>query len=66
MDARQALTWSCNTYFATVAGTLAPGELRTLLAPTGLLSQTGLAKAKQPPSFAIRAAPTPTALPCWE
>jgi cell division protein FtsI/penicillin-binding protein 2 len=38
MDARQALTWSCNTYFATVAGTLAPGELRTLLAPTGLLS----------------------------
>src|ERR1017187_8581831 len=44
MDARQALTWSCNTYFATVAGTLAPGELWTLLAPTGLLGQTGLAK----------------------
>jgi peptidoglycan glycosyltransferase len=44
MDARQALTWSCNTYFATMAATLAPGELRTLLAPTGLLSQTGLAK----------------------
>lgn len=42
MDARQALTWSCNTYFATVAGTLALGELRNLLAPTGLLSQTGL------------------------
>jgi cell division protein FtsI/penicillin-binding protein 2 len=38
MDARQALTWSCNTYFATVAGALAPGELRSLLAPTGLLS----------------------------
>jgi cell division protein FtsI/penicillin-binding protein 2 len=38
MDARQALTWSCNTYFAAVGGTLAPGELRTLLAPTGLLS----------------------------
>lgn len=44
MDARQALTWSCNTYFATVAGTLPPGELRNLLAPTGLLSQTGLAE----------------------
>jgi peptidoglycan glycosyltransferase len=44
MDASQALTWSCNTYFATVAATLAPGELRTLFAPTGLLSQTGLAK----------------------
>jgi cell division protein FtsI/penicillin-binding protein 2 len=43
MDARQALTWSCNTYFAAVAGALAPGELRKLLAPTGLLTQTGLA-----------------------
>jgi len=43
MDARQALAWSCNTYFATVAGTVAPGELRTLLAPTGLLSPTNLA-----------------------
>lgn len=43
MDAREALTWSCNTYFAAVAGTLAPGELRGLLAPTGLLAQTGLA-----------------------
>jgi cell division protein FtsI/penicillin-binding protein 2 len=43
MDARQALTWSCNIYFAAVAGTLAPGELRNLLAPTGLLSRTGLA-----------------------
>jgi cell division protein FtsI/penicillin-binding protein 2 len=42
MDARQALTWSCNTYFAAVAATLAPGELRKLLAPTSLLSTTGL------------------------
>ncbi|MGA2217815.1 MAG: penicillin-binding transpeptidase domain-containing protein [Terracidiphilus sp.] len=42
MDAREALTWSCNTYFATVGGRLAPGELRGLLAPTGLLSETGL------------------------
>ncbi len=43
MDARQALTWSCNTYFATVAASLKPGELRALLAPSGLLGQTGLA-----------------------
>lgn len=43
MDARQALAWSCNTYFATVGATLAEGELRRLLAPTGLLGQTGLA-----------------------
>jgi peptidoglycan glycosyltransferase len=42
MDAREALAWSCNTYFAAVGATLAPGELRRLLAPTGLLSQTGL------------------------
>jgi len=46
MDARQALTWSCNSYFAAVADTLAPGELRSLLAPTGLLSQTGLANSE--------------------
>jgi len=43
MDARQALAWSCNTYFANLADALAPGELRRLLAPTGLLGQTGLA-----------------------
>jgi cell division protein FtsI/penicillin-binding protein 2 len=46
MDARQALAWSCNTYFASVAATLAPGELRRLLAPTGLLGQTGLVRAE--------------------
>jgi cell division protein FtsI/penicillin-binding protein 2 len=43
MDARQALAWSCNSYFAAVADALAPGELRRLLAPSGLLAQTGLA-----------------------
>jgi len=43
MDAREALAWSCNTYFAAVAASLKPGELRSLLAPTGLLSQTALA-----------------------
>ncbi len=51
MDARQALAWSCNTYFATVAATLAPGELRTLLAPTGLLSQSGLATTEATAAF---------------
>lgn len=43
MDARQALTWSCNAYFAAVAGTIAPGELHSLLAPTGLLTPTNIA-----------------------
>jgi cell division protein FtsI/penicillin-binding protein 2 len=51
MQAREALTWSCNTYFAAVAASLKPGDkpadksgdLRSLLAPTGLLSQTKLA-----------------------
>jgi peptidoglycan glycosyltransferase len=42
-DAREALTWSCNTYFAAVARTLRPGELRQLLRPTGLFGVTGLA-----------------------
>ncbi len=43
MDAREALAWSCNMYFAAVAGSLKPGELHSLLAPTGLLSQTAIA-----------------------
>lgn len=42
-DAREALTWSCNSYFAAVARTLAPGELAGILRPTGLLDATGLA-----------------------
>lgn len=42
-DAREALTWSCNSYFAAVARTLAPGELADILRPTGLLDATGLA-----------------------
>lgn len=41
-DAREALTWSCNTYFAAVARKLRPGELGRLLRPTGLLGATGL------------------------
>jgi cell division protein FtsI/penicillin-binding protein 2 len=43
-DAREALTWSCNTYFAAVARTLHPGELGQLLRPTGLLGVTGLGR----------------------
>jgi cell division protein FtsI/penicillin-binding protein 2 len=42
-DAREALTWSCNSYFAAVARSLQPGELGRLLRPTGLLGPTGLA-----------------------
>ena len=47
-DAREALTWSCNSYFANVARTLAPGELGRLLRPTGLLAVTGLASSVTP------------------
>jgi peptidoglycan glycosyltransferase len=53
MDARQALAWSCNTYFATVAATLAPGELRRLLGPTSLLGQTGLARDEAVAEFRV-------------
>jgi cell division protein FtsI/penicillin-binding protein 2 len=42
-DAQEALTWSCNSYFAAVARNLQPGELGRLLRPTGLLGLTGLA-----------------------
>lgn len=41
-NAREALTWSCNSYFAAVARTLHTGELGQLLRPSGLLSLTGL------------------------
>jgi len=43
-DARDALAWSCNSYFAAVARTFAPGELGRLLRPAGLLGATGLAR----------------------
>jgi cell division protein FtsI/penicillin-binding protein 2 len=42
-DAREALTWSCNSYFAAVARTLKPGEMGRILRPAGLLGATGLA-----------------------
>lgn len=50
-NAREALTWSCNSYFAAVARTLRPGELGDLLRPTGLLSATGLAREEVPAEF---------------
>jgi cell division protein FtsI/penicillin-binding protein 2 len=51
MNAREALTWSCNTYFATVATALHPGELRSLLAPSGLLGPTGRAADESTATF---------------
>jgi cell division protein FtsI/penicillin-binding protein 2 len=42
MNAEQALTWSCNSYFAELAGSLAPGQLRQALSARGLLAATGL------------------------
>lgn len=40
--ARQAIAWSCNTYFAALARSLAPGQLDRMLRPTGLLGSTQL------------------------
>jgi cell division protein FtsI/penicillin-binding protein 2 len=42
-DAQEALAWSCNSYFAEVARSLAPGELGRFLRPSGLLAVSGLA-----------------------
>jgi cell division protein FtsI/penicillin-binding protein 2 len=51
MDARQALAWSCNTYFATVGAMLGNGEMHRLLAATGILGQTGLAAEEATAAF---------------
>jgi cell division protein FtsI/penicillin-binding protein 2 len=42
MNAEQALTWSCNSYFAELAGRLTPEQLRRALSERGLLAATGL------------------------
>lgn len=42
-DARGALAWSCNTYFAALARTLPPARIEGMLRPTGILGPTGLA-----------------------
>ncbi|MGD0940861.1 MAG: penicillin-binding transpeptidase domain-containing protein [Terracidiphilus sp.] len=44
MNAQQALTWSCNSYYAELAGTLSPRELRQALSERGLLAATGLTR----------------------
>ena len=51
MDAEQALTWSCNSYFAELAGTLEPEELRRALSERGLLAATGLAPRESVAAF---------------
>ena len=43
MDAELALTWSCNTYFAELAASLPPEELRRALSVRGLLAASGIA-----------------------
>jgi cell division protein FtsI/penicillin-binding protein 2 len=50
-NAQEALTWSCNSYFAAVARSLQPGELGRLLRPTGLLGPTGLAHSEAAAEF---------------
>jgi cell division protein FtsI/penicillin-binding protein 2 len=42
-DARVALAWSCNAYFAQAAKAIPAGKLGEMLQPTGLLGPTGLA-----------------------
>ena len=41
-NAREALAWSCNSYFAAMAQALRPGQMKSLLEPTRLLDPTGL------------------------
>lgn len=42
-DARTALAWSCNSYFAEVARSMHPGELAPIFRSSGLLGLTGMA-----------------------
>ncbi len=51
MNAQQALTWSCNSYFAELAGRLSPEELRQALSERGLLAATGLARQEEVAAF---------------
>jgi cell division protein FtsI/penicillin-binding protein 2 len=46
LDAHEALTWSCNTYFAAVAGSVPPAKLRGLLERSELLGTTGLVESE--------------------
>jgi len=53
MDAVQALTWSCNSYFAELAGSLAPEALQRALNERGLLAFTGLAAHESAAAFRL-------------
>lgn len=61
-DARAALAWSCNSYFAAVAQALHAGELGATLRPTGLLSATGLASGEAVAEFEEPRTPAQTQL----
>lgn len=61
-DARAALAWSCNSYFAAVARALRPGELGATLRPTGLLSATSLANGEAVAEFEEPRTPEQTQL----
>ncbi len=51
MNAQQALSWSCNSYFAQLAGSLSPRELRQALSERGLLAATGLSHPEELADF---------------
>lgn len=51
MNAQQALTWSCNSYFAELAGTFSALELRQALSTRGLLAATGLTRQEDVAAF---------------
>jgi cell division protein FtsI/penicillin-binding protein 2 len=51
MNAQQALTWSCNSYFAELAGRLTPRQLRQALSERGLLAATGLTQPEDMADF---------------
>lgn len=51
MDAVKALTWSCNSYFAELAGLLTAEALHRALSERGLLAFTGLATRERAAEF---------------
>ncbi|MGP8225860.1 MAG: penicillin-binding transpeptidase domain-containing protein [Terracidiphilus sp.] len=53
MNAEQALTWSCNSYFAELAGRLSPEQLRRALSERGLLAATGLTSQESVAAFRV-------------
>ena len=61
-DAREALAWSCNTYFANLALSLAPGEIARILRPTGVLGSTGLVSPEATAEFHAPLSPQATQL----